>query len=351
MNEHYFLGSSSPCGFVTPIKEILKDTDNTIYILKGTAGCGKSTLMKKISAAFSDEPQEIYHCSSDPESLDAVYLKSKKTIIMDGTAPHCYDPVYPKAVESIIDLGAYLDTAKLRSVKKDIIAITDECDSFHKRCRLCLAAISSVISDMLSAAAEALDVEKLTAFTGRTSKRLIPTKTDKRSNGKIISRQLSAMTMNGYKTYIPEYEKTYLLSDSFIAGSDIFLRDICESAVKKGYDVIVSRCPLCTEMYYEHVLIPELGLAFISSDCINELEVDDSKKVINFKRFYDPQPSEKQRLRFGKKAAAEIIREAALAMQSAKNVHDKLEEYYIAAADHDSLNRLTYKLISEIKSL
>ena len=66
MNEHYFLGSSSPCGFVTPIKELLGDTDNTVYLLKGTAGCGKSTLMKKISAAFSDEPQEIYHCSPTP---------------------------------------------------------------------------------------------------------------------------------------------------------------------------------------------------------------------------------------------------------------------------------------------
>lgn len=98
---------------------------------------------------------------------------------MDGTAPHCFDPVYPKAVESIIDLGAYLDAAKLRQNKKDIITVTDECAGFHKRCRLCLAAISSVISDMLSAAAESLDIEKLNAFTGRTSKRLIPRKAEK----------------------------------------------------------------------------------------------------------------------------------------------------------------------------
>lgn len=351
MSEHYFLGSSSPCGFVTPIKELLSDTDNTVYILKGTAGCGKSTLMKKISDAFSDEPQEIYHCSSDPHSLDAVYLKNRKAMIMDGTAPHCFDPVYPKAVESIIDLGAYLDTAKLRKSKKDIITVTDECAGFHKRCRLCLAAISSVISDMLSAAAEALDTDKLSGFTERTSKRLIPKKAEKQCGGRVTAKQLSAMTMNGYMTYLPEYEKIYLLSDSFMAGSDLFLRDISEAAVKKGYDVIVSRCPLCTEMYYEHVLIPELGIAFISSGCINSITVEGSKKVINFRRFYSPTPIIKQRLKFGKKAASEIIREAACAMQSAKDIHDKLEKYYVSAADHDSLNRLSYKLISEIKSL
>lgn len=58
MNEHYFLGSSSPCGFVTPIKELLGDTDNTVYLLKGTAGCGKSTLMKKYLLPFPMNPRK-----------------------------------------------------------------------------------------------------------------------------------------------------------------------------------------------------------------------------------------------------------------------------------------------------
>ncbi|MGN1106875.1 MAG: ATPase, partial [Huintestinicola sp.] len=120
--EHYFLGSSTPSGFVTPVGELLRDTQNTVYIFKGTAGSGKSTLMKKICEAFTDKPQEIYHCSADPYSLDAVYLPESKALIIDGTAPHCIDPVYPKAVESTIDLGAYIETAKLRSVKKEIIS-------------------------------------------------------------------------------------------------------------------------------------------------------------------------------------------------------------------------------------
>lgn len=46
-----------------------------------------------------------------------------------------------------------------------------------------------------------------------------------------------------------------------------------------------------------------------------------------------------------------MIREAASAMQSAKDIHDTLEKYYVSATDFDSLNRLSYKLISEIKSL
>ena len=43
--------------------------------------------------------------------------------------------------------------------------------------------------------------------------------------------------------------------------------------------------------------------------------------------------------------------EAAGTLKAAKEIHDRIEDYYISAADFDSLNRLTYKLISEIKSL
>lgn len=138
--ECYFLGSSTPAAFSTPIDALLEDTSNTVFILKGTAGSGKSTLMKRISSAFEDSPREIYYCSADPASLDAVYLKDRRVLVMDGTDPHSRDPVYPKAVQSIIDLGAYLSAEQLRRNKEEIIAVTDEYSGFHKRCRLCLSA-------------------------------------------------------------------------------------------------------------------------------------------------------------------------------------------------------------------
>lgn len=353
--ETYFLGSSTPSGFVSAIEPLLNDTSITTYILKGTAGSGKSTLMKKISQAFADSPQEIYRCSADPDSLDAVYIKDKQAFIMDGTAPHCADPKYPIAVQSIIDLGEYLESSRLRANKEKIISMTDEYGGFHRRCRLCLSAISSVVTDIISAASEAVDREKLSAFTVRTSKRLIPKKAGG-GVGKKLSRQLSAVTMNGYSTYIPEKSRIYLLSDSSIAGSDIFLRDIADTIIKKGYDVIISECLICSEKFFEHLIVPELDIAFITSNCLNGIRLDSPKKVINFRRFYSKeiltsQPGIRQRIRFGKKAAAELIKEASSALTEAKQLHDRIEEFYIDAADFDALNRLSYKLISEIRSL
>ncbi|MGN0642785.1 MAG: ATPase [Huintestinicola sp.] len=353
----YFLGTSTPKCFVTPINEIIQDTENTVYILKGTAGSGKSTLMKKISQAFPHKPQEIFRCSADPYSMDAVYFTDIKLMIIDGTAPHCIDPVYPKAVESIIDLGAYIDSAPLKAAKNEIIGITKEYSEFHKRCRLCLSAISSVAEDIRSAAGGLVIKDKLDGFTSRTAKRLLPKKADTHGrSGKLISRQLSAMTMNGYYTYIPENCDIYLLSDDRIAASEAFLREFTDTALKKGYDVIVSRCLICSEPFIEHIVIPELNLALITSDCINSIKLTAPKKIISFRRFYEKTALKydtalKQRLSFGKKAVVELIGEAASAMRSAKAKHDLIEKYYISAADFDGLNRLSYKLISEIKGM
>ena len=354
-HEHYFLGSSTSSGFVTPIGELLRDTDNTVYIFKGTAGSGKSTLMKKISDAFTDKPQEIYHCSADPYSLDAVYLPESKALIIDGTAPHCIDPVYPKAVESIVDLGAYIETPKLRSARKEIVSLTDEYSGCHKRCRLCLGAVSSVIEDIEVSARSALNTEKLSSFTDKFIKRIIPKK-DSKCEGRVCRKQRAAITMNGYSSYIPENGRIYLLTDDNIVAAAAFLCDAAAKITKKGYDVFISECYLSADRFIEHLSIPELDICFITSNCINSLSLERFEKHISFRRFYRSDlltgnDALRQRIKFGKKACAEFLKESAAALIDAKTIHDKIEEHYIAAADFDGINRLAYKLISDIKSL
>lgn len=53
------------------------------FLIKGSAGCGKSTAMKRIAARFSknDSLTERIHCSSDPDSLDGVILHDAKCVL------------------------------------------------------------------------------------------------------------------------------------------------------------------------------------------------------------------------------------------------------------------------------
>ena len=136
MSEKYFLGAMTQNGFSTEFRKIMADTDYYTFILKGGAGTGKSSLMKKIAAEF--EPLEHvtrYYCSSDPASLDAVVLHGSKAIICDGTAPHVMECTYPGACQKIVNLGQYWDETKLKAHKNEIVDVTDKNQSMLARDR------------------------------------------------------------------------------------------------------------------------------------------------------------------------------------------------------------------------
>ena len=101
---------------------------------------------------------------------------------------------------------------------------------------------------------------------------------------------------------------------------------------------------------FEHILVPELNLAFITASDFNGLS-DICGTPVNFGRFYVKSSivSRKQRLSFNKRASAELKNEACSALKKAKEIHDEIESYYIDAVDFDKINRLSYKLISMLK--
>ena len=92
----YFLGANSPSGFYSLYSHLLNpEQARAIYILKGGAGCGKSTLMRKVAALMEQAgfQTEYILCSGDPDSLDAVIFPQLKAAIVDGTAPHDTAPL------------------------------------------------------------------------------------------------------------------------------------------------------------------------------------------------------------------------------------------------------------------
>ena len=121
-----FPGNNSIRGFFSYYDSNLREAER-VFVLKGGPGTGKSSLMKGLAAEFLEKgcDVELWRCSSDPDSLDGIWIPHCGAAVVDGTSPHVVEPRYPGVKEEIVDLGDCWDEAKLMRRKEDIVALTD----------------------------------------------------------------------------------------------------------------------------------------------------------------------------------------------------------------------------------
>ncbi len=98
-----FLGAATPEGPVDFVNNITAGLTKRFF-LKGRAGTGKSTLLRKVveEAGARGFDMEIYHCGFDPKSLDMVLIRELGWAVFDSTSPHEYFP--ERAGDEVIDM-------------------------------------------------------------------------------------------------------------------------------------------------------------------------------------------------------------------------------------------------------
>ena len=96
-------GTNTADGVVNEVPNITKQVSKAFYI-KGRAGTGKSTFMKKIAEACIQHGFDIeqYHCSFDPNSVDMVLVRDLDFCIFDSTDPHEFSP--EREQDEVIDI-------------------------------------------------------------------------------------------------------------------------------------------------------------------------------------------------------------------------------------------------------
>lgn len=101
--KHLFFGAATPKGPVDFIDNLTEDIQKR-YIVKGRAGSGKSTMMKKIGARAEELGYGVqyFHCAFDPDSLDMVIIPALGTAVLDGTAPHVIGPT--RSNDEVVDM-------------------------------------------------------------------------------------------------------------------------------------------------------------------------------------------------------------------------------------------------------
>lgn len=294
-----FLASSSASGFVSHFGDCYCPEDGwRTYIIKGGPGTGKSSFMKRVLKKIHEKEYciEVY-CASDPHSLDGLILPDSKRVFMDGTSPHVVEPKFPGVCETLLDFGAFWDASVLREKCDEIISATKENKACHKRAAYHIKNAGNLFPQ--TAISRSAGAELISKH--------IP---EKGGTGRFTKAFLGGITPDGVKYF----DKTIEAGTTVIVGGkdcDGVLKNMQESAIKKGVSGYLFENPVLPSLT-DAVFIPELSFFAVKESFI---------------------PADREIAKHLELAAGEIAK--------AKDIHDKLEGFYISAMDYDAVDSFT----------
>ena len=350
---HFFMSAYTPNGFVSHFGELTDPQKyKRTYLVKGSVGSGKSTMIKKATAYLSDSAEhiELIHCSLDPNSLDAAIFDEKVTML-DATPPHSIEPKLPGVYERVISLYDCFDNDKLRASEREISKLKAAEEIHKSRAQSFIRAAGLLLSSNESIAARCINAEKLTNFITRLCLREL--KSPKTYRGEERKRFLSTINEDGVfmltDTAKKLCDRLFIIDDPNCAVSGIILSGVLAAAKDMGHTVYSCACPMSKSGRIEHLFIPELSLGFMTSNKFHPIDIE-HYKTIHTARFMDREAMAKYSTRasFQRKAARELLCEAASFLKMQRETHSAVEEYYKAACNVQKREKLISEILSEL---
>ncbi len=338
----FFGAANSYSGFKSFFDRIFTPEDfEKIYVIKGGPGTGKSSFMRKLADAFFTLGYEIEHiyCSSDPNSLDGVIIKSKskKIALLDGTAPHERDAKIPGAFDEIINLGESIDKRILSPQKKNILELQKEKQEAYKTAYFYLSSAGKSQEIIHKVYKENFDVfganNKAEAFLCE----LLPSKTHNITNRLISSFGRNGNevlnTLEGYSGEVisvggDDYSNTMFLDCCF----DILMR-------KQISSIRLLQC-LDTDRT-DALILPDRNLAIVR-DGVGKI---DANEFLNIKHI------DKEKIKTATYIHNIALDEAKRWFSIASDIHFRLEKIYGDAMDFENNNKILTEKQEEIAEL
>ena len=333
---HLFPGGNTAHGFVGFFQN-LRDHARRTVILKGGPGVGKSTLMRDVGRHYEELGMEVgyFHCSGDPDSLDAVLVREADFLILDGTAPHLVDPVCPGARDGILNLGVCLDESVLSAQEKEISLLQKEISSCYAQAYHDLRSALEMRNDAALVYRAALSEKEERLLCGEISA-LIPSG----QNGMDSHAFCQAITYQGVLQRMDSVLQgnIYCLDVPWGFDADGILRRVWEAAWQRGVRRTAFHDPLNAGML-SHVRVGDA--VFTTAVMLDEKVFSPSLEKAVLRRH-------SARLAFDRAACALMENQAVEALSQAKEKHDALERYYIDAMDYDRLNEIKRRFLKNL---
>ena len=340
----FFAASVGGDGFSGDFERIFApEKFDTVYIIKGGPGTGKSTFMKKLGADAERRgyAPEYYFCSSDIASLDGVVIPEIRVAVLDGTAPHVTEAKYPGACEKILNFCDALDAGALKAERDAIVSLAEKKSEMYARAYANLRAAREFLSENIRVCRSAYLSKKARDFIFRTFSGM--------ARGDVRQADICTVCSRG-KVRLPVFarrSKRILAVKNAGGAGYLFMSDVEAFARERGLSAVVSRDPVCRG-YAESVYFDKDGVyvALWGDDAISDKET----KNINVGRFKSRGAEKGARpyLRLTKKLCSDALAAAVGSLSSASALHGEIERIYIKNTDFEKIDALLLSVEKEI---
>ncbi len=346
----YFASANGKDGFFSLYGEIYNEKKlKNLYILKGGPGTGKSTLLDKIAnkASSLKLTGEVFLCSSDSSSLDGVVIDELGVAVIDGTAPHAQEPLYPGVCGEIVNLGENWNSALLKDMRGEIESLFIEKSAAYSRAYRYLSGVGIADDDITIGIRGAVDTDKMNASVERMLNKFVKRCS---ADGCLQRRFITANATAGavaVDTLDRMAVRTVTVNYSYGVGR-MYMDAVKNEGVRRGLSMTVAPNAISPE-HTDAVFFHDSALLVILTDG-DRYELGDV--CVNSKRFVNNEAlsSVRMKLRFSEKAKMLLHQEALRSLSEAGSIHSKIETLYKSAMDFDSVTETGEKLIKKIFS-
>lgn len=342
---YYFLGANSEFGFYSLYDQFCSDTNDTLHIIKGGPGTGKSTFMRRIGKAAEDRGLDVEYilCSGDPASLDGVYLPDLHIGWADGTSPHVLEPQQFGTSAIYEDLGRFCKTKELLEYRTPIATLTDAYRQAYQTAYSFLSAAAS----LRKASRQQLPPETQDKIKKRAhSKIKRELNTHSSIDSKPVKRFMQAISHEGIsvanQTLNVLCSRLCALESSF-GLEQIFFREILQYLIAEQAHYILCPDPLCPDLI-NAIILPREQLCFLTSN--TPVDFQGTIRTIHLD-CYLPKISRSD-FNTNHNLYDRLIEAAVTQLNKAKQLHDDLEQCYRPALHISALNDYTEEIIANI---
>lgn len=345
----YFASANSSAGFVNYYPRCFGESScvTRLYVIKGGPGTGKSYFMRRVGkyAKAYGMLVEYYYCSSDPDSLDGIRITKPDGEclgLIDGTAPHAWEPALPGVREEIVDLGRFWDGRVLGSRAEEIRSLMKKKSECFGRAYKYLGAAGNMIEISDALVSDCLIKEKMRGFAERLARSVCRARVHERCGTacEMEPALLSGIGMKGrvrFSTFSRLASEIYEIEELYGAGNALLGMLYEEFKLLGVRGMKVSFDPVYPT-HVDGIYIPSLECSFLLSNGAEDSSCErDSleKHYVSVRRFTSAERMKTLRpeIRRASALTEELVEGAQKALSHASEYHFGLEDIYKTAMD------------------